>query len=130
MGESESEFEFFEPEDSLGVVKATVHRTGKLGFSFGAGKMIDFEKNKLFKIAKKKDSTSDALYMMPVEAEDEFTFKVIKAGPYYSLKIKRLLGQLNIDYRNDSISFDIDEVKENGKRYFKLVKRKKKANNT
>src|SRR5258708_7930514 len=120
------DIEFFEPEDSLGPIKATVHRTGKLGFSLGAGKLIDFETNKLFKIGRKKeagDNGNDVLFMIPVETEDEFTFKVMKAGPYYSMKIKRLLGQLNIDYRKvgESVSFDVDEIKEPGKaRYFKL----------
>lgn len=128
MADISNDFEFFEPEEGLGSVRATVHKTGRLGFTLGAGKLIDFEKNKLFKIGKKKDTADDVLFLIPVETEDEFTFKIMKAGVYYSLKIKRLLGQLNIDYRNEgeNISFDIDEVKENGKRYFKLIRRKKR----
>ncbi|MBS1489707.1 MAG: hypothetical protein JSS93_04205 [Bacteroidetes bacterium] len=123
------DIEYFEPEDKFGVIKATVHKSGKLGFSTGAIKLIDFEKNKFFKIGKKKDST-DVLFLIPVDAEDDYTFKVLKAGDYYYLRIKRLLSQLGIDYRNENenISFDIDEVKENGKRYFKMLQKKKKAN--
>lgn len=132
MAGIEHDIEFFEPEDALGSIKATVHRTGKLGFSQGAGKLIDFEKNKLFKIGRKKDAGDEILFMIPVEIEDEFTFKIMKAGPYYSLKIKRILGQLNIDYRTEgeNVSFDIDEVKEDGKRYFKLVRKKKRPKQT
>ncbi len=129
------EMDFFEPEDKLGPIKATVHRSGKLGFSLGAAKLIDFETNKLFKIGRKKDlndAASEILYLIPVEIEDDLTFKVLRAGSYYSMKIKRLLSQMNIDYRNESetVSFDIDEVKENGKRYFKLIRKKKRSNNT
>lgn len=129
------EIDFFEPEDKLGPIKATVHKSGKLGFSQGASKLIDFEKNKLFKIGRKKDandSTNEVLYLIPVENEDELTFKVMRAGAYYSMKIKRLLSQMNIDYRNENetVSYDIDEVKEGDKRYFKLVRKKKRSNNT
>ena len=131
MNDLGDDFEFFEPEDKFGTIKASVHKSGKLGFSAGAIKLIDFEKNKFFKIARKKDSPN-VLFLFPIEAADEYTFKVSKAGDYYYLKIKRLLSQLNIDYRNEkeNLSYDIDEVKEEGKRYFKLVQRKKKANNT
>lgn len=129
------EIDFFEPEDRLGPIKATVHKSGKLGFSIGASKLIDFEKNKLFKIGRKKDTqdaTNEILYLIPVDTEDDLTFKVMRAGAYYSIKIKRLLSQMNIDYRNETetVSYDIDEVKENDKKYFKLVRKKKRSNNT
>lgn len=94
--------------------------------------LIDFEANRLFKIGRKKSEggtvNSDVLIMLPVDAEDEMTFKAQSAGGYWYLKTKRLLNQLNIDYRNESetVSFDIDEVTDNGKKYFKLVRRKKK----
>jgi hypothetical protein len=126
------DIEFLAPEGKHGPAKATVHKSGKLGFSLGAHMMVDFEKNKLFKIGRKKtesDATNnDVLIMLPVDSEDDLTFKVQSAGGYYYLKTKRLLNQLNIDYRNESetVSFDIDEIVEKGKKYFKLVRRKKK----
>jgi len=126
------DIEFLAPEGKYGPAKATVHKSGKLGFSLGASMLIDFEANKLFKIGRKKsegDTTnSDVLIMLPVDAEDEMTFKAQSAGGYWYLKTKRLLNQLNIDYRNESetVSFDIDEVTEKGKKYFKLIRRKKK----
>jgi hypothetical protein len=125
--------EFFEPEDKYGSMKATVHKSGKLGFSAGAAKLINFEENKFFKIGRKKgdvDPSKDVLFMIPIPAaeKDDLTFAVLKAGQYYYVKIKRLLTQMNLDYRNEeeSISFDVDEVIEGEKRYFKLVRKKKK----
>src|SRR5882724_3192495 len=126
------ELEYFEPE--TGPIKATAHKSGKLGFTLSANKFLDFENNKLFKIGKKKeaDGSDDTLFMIPVATKDDFTFEVFKAGDYYYLKAKRLFKSLNIDYAHEteSTSFEIDEVKENDKRYFKLVRKKKRQNNT
>jgi len=127
------EIEYFEPES--GPIKATAHKSGKLGFTLSANKFIDFEKNKLFKIGKKKENGNGddmTLFMIPVTEKDDLTFEVFKAGDYYYLKAKRLLKSLNIDYANEteSTSFEIDEVKDNDKRYFKLVRKKKRPNNT
>lgn len=127
--------EFFESEDGMGPAKATVHKSGKLGFSRAANKLIDFETNKFFKIGRKKPDVADktdVLYLIPAAEKDEFTFTVIKAGGYYSLKTKRLLNQLGIDYRNEdeSVIFDIDEVRDKERKYFKLTSRKGKQKAT
>lgn len=124
------DIEYFEPEEKYGTTKATVHKSGKLGFSQGAAKLIDFETNKMFKIGRKKSEyglNSDVLVMIPVQEKDDLTFTIGKAGEYYYLKTKRLLTQLNIDYRNESevVSFEVEDVIENGKKYFKLIRRKK-----
>src|SRR5690606_39537721 len=94
------ELDFFEPEDKYGPIKATVHRSGRLGFSSGANQLINFEENRYFKIGKKQDGDDErhglTLYMVPVNEKDEKTFEVLKAGAYFYLKTKRLLNQLNI----------------------------------
>lgn len=122
--------EFFDTDEHLGTVKASVHKTGRLGFSNGANKLIGFEEQKFFKLGRKIvegiDSTYDTLYMIPVSEEDERTFKVVKAGVYYYLKTKRLLNQMGIDYKNESVIFDIAEVIEGKERYFKLTRKKKR----
>jgi hypothetical protein len=133
MGFNLDELEFFETEDGLGPAKATVHKTGKLGFSKGANTLIDFDKNKYFKIGRKKeadDEKTDVLFLIPIEEskKDEFSFTVIKAGGYYSLKTKRLLNQLKIDYRSESVIFEIDEGIDDESKYFKLTRRKKRSN--
>lgn len=126
------EFEFFEAEDNLGPAKATVRRSGRLGFSRSAAKMIDFEVNKFFRIGRKKDGGEDILFLIPVSEDDksDFTFGVFKAGGYYSMKTKRLLSQLGIEYREDTVIFEIDEKIDAGKKYYKLTRRKKRSNNT
>ena len=130
MSELEN-IEFFESGDKYGPVKATVQRTGRLGFSAGAIKLLNINTDSLFKIGKKKlegnETETQTLYLIPVEVEDEHTFKAVKAGVYYYLKIKRLLNQLNIDFRNENVIFDIDEVNENGKCFYKLHRKKKRS---
>lgn len=127
-----ADIEFFETEDNLGPAKATVHRSGKLGFSRAANKLIDFETNKFFKIGRKKESGADVLYLFPVreEEKDDYTFGIFKAGGYYSLKTKRLLNQLGIEYRDQSVIFEIDDKINEDKKYFRLTRRKKRSNNT
>ncbi|WP_276373949.1 hypothetical protein [Chryseolinea sp. H1M3-3] len=122
--------EYFEPEEKYGNTKATVHQSGKLGFTSGAAKLINFETNQYFKIGRRKDnnlSGLEVLYMVPVAEKDDLTFQAYKAGEYWYLKTKRLLSQLGIDYRNrtQNISYDVEEVKEAEKRYFKLIRKLK-----
>jgi hypothetical protein len=125
------DIEFFESGDRYGPVKATVQKSGRLGFSSGAIKLLEIDGNKLFKIGRKKlessDSNNQTLLLIPVDTEDEFTFRALKAGDYYYLKTKRLLNQLSIDYRNENVIFDIDEVNEDGKTYYKLHRKKKRS---
>lgn len=130
-----NDLEFFETEDGLGPAKATVHSTGKLGFSTAASKLIDFETNRYFKIGRRKEAGPEVLFMLPVpeEQKDEFTFQVYKAGGYYSMKTKRLMNQLGIDYREgvESVIFEVDQMSDGGdKKYYRLTKRKKRSNNT
>ncbi|MGE0587622.1 MAG: hypothetical protein AB7O48_03555 [Cyclobacteriaceae bacterium] len=132
MNEIGIEIEFFEPEDKFGPIKATVHKSGRIGFSLGANKLIDFEANKLFKIGRRKDGDNDQLFMVPVTTKDEMTFEVVRAGAYYSIRAKRLLSQMGIDYRDleESIIYYIDEVKNDASKYYKLTRKKKRSNNT
>lgn len=124
------DIEFFESGDKYGPVKASVHKSGRLGFSAGAIKLLEIDGSKLFKIGRKKtesDSDSQVLLLIPVDTEDEYTYRPFKAGNYYYLKTKRLLNQLNIEYRSENVIFDIDEVNENGKLYYKLHRKKKRS---
>lgn len=132
-GLSIDDIEFFESEDGRGPAKATVHKSGRLGFSSAANKLMALEVGKAFKIGRKKvdanDNGSVVLFMIPAAPNVENTFKVNKAGNYYSIKAKRLLNQLGIDYRDEleSIIFDIDELGTGDNRYYRLTRKQKKA---
>ena len=124
--------EFFEPEEKYGNTKATVHQSGKLGFTAGAAKLINFESSRFYKIGRRKDGNQagmEIIYLVPVPEKDDLTFQAYKAGEYWYLKTKRLLSQLGIDYRSktQNISYDVEEVKDGEKRYFKLIRRLKET---
>ncbi len=63
-------FEFFEPEDKYGSIKATVHSSGRLGFSTGAINYMQLSPEKMFKVARKKGNSDelpgDIIYLLPV----------------------------------------------------------------
>lgn len=119
------ELDFFESADNFGVIKATVHKTGKLGFSKGASKFLKLEEIEFFQIGMNKADEEDrSLYFVPVNEESESSFKVSKAGEYYYINVKNILTKLGIDYKKESAIFDIVEIEDNNKKLYKLTRRK------
>jgi hypothetical protein len=121
---------FLPPKDSIGIVKGTVHRSGKLGFSSGAIKKLNLDKNPYYKIAINEEDMQDKdLYLVPSVESDSEALKASKAGDYYYLRIKHILDHLRIDYVNETVIFDINEVTENEMKYYKLTRRKPTGKN-
>ncbi len=117
---------FFKPKKENESIKVTIQKTGKLGFSKGASKLLDLENNKYCKIGRlDKDIGNDILYMGVSKGEDEHAYKISKAGNYYYIKARLLLEELGIDYKNKSLTviYDISEEKIENLIYFKLIKR-------
>jgi hypothetical protein len=118
-------FKFLTPKDNVGIVKATVHKTGKMGFSTGAIKVLGLDKNKYFKLALNEDDENDTnLYLVLAKESDKDTFVTNKAGPYYYIKIKHVLDELGVDYKSETIIYDIREVKDSEVKCYKLSRRK------
>lgn len=121
------ELDFFESSSKYGVVKATVHKTGKLGFSSGASKFMELDKIKYFNIGtNKNDEEDNNLYLVPIEKETDKSFKVVKAGDYYYITIKNILRDLKIEYKNETVIFDIDELEMKNNKIYKMTKRNRK----
>lgn len=121
------ELEFFDSSSKYGVVKATVHKTGKLGFSSGASKYMNLENASYLNIGlNKSDKEDDCLYLVEVKNETDKSFKIVKAGDYFYVFIKNILRDLNIDYKNESVIYDIEEIEQGEKKIYKLCRRKRK----
>ena len=123
------EFNFFDSSSKYGVVKATVHKTGKLGFSSGAIKYMKLDEINYFKIAtNNSDSLDKALYLIPSNNDDndDKLFKVVKAGDYFYVFIKNVLREMDLDYKNENIIYDIEKMENMGISFFKLERREKK----
>lgn len=121
------ELDFFDSSSKFGIIKATVHKTGKLGFSSGASKFMDIENVNFFNIGLNKANADDkSLYLVSAKNETDKSFKVVKAGDYYYIFIKNILRELKVDYKNESVIYDIEEIANNGQQLFKLTRRERK----
>lgn len=118
------QFDFKIPQSETGVIKATVRNNGVLGFSSGASKALGLNEESCFKLATNaEDKTDESLYLIPASADQDKVFQLRKAGDYYYLRIKHVLDEMGIDYRNVRIIYDIVTKEEDGIKYYKLIRR-------
>ena len=115
---------FEDPNKVGGSIKATIHKSGKLGFSSGAEDFMGIKENVFFKIGFNESGEEGNIYMVPVDSE-EGAFKVSKAGQYYYINLKNVFDKKGIDYKNKSYIYDIRKEKSEDVTYFILTKRKK-----
>jgi hypothetical protein len=117
--------------DTIGLkAKATIHQTGKLGFSSDAVEYLEISEQKSIQFAVNEDDSQDEnLYGVISEDADEGAFKISKAGDYYYINAKGLFDSLNIDYKNKRIIYDITKIKVEEQDVIKFIKReiKKKS---
>lgn len=116
---------FEDPNKVGGSIKATIHKTGKLGFSSGAEDFMEINEESYFKIGfNNNDSTDDNLYIVKSNTESG-AFKVSKAGMYYYINLKNVFDKRGIDYKNKSYIYDIKKDNSEETEFFILTKRKK-----
>lgn len=122
------EFDFLNPEEIIGVIKAVIHKsTGRLGFSMAASKKMDLENLYGFRVAlNKQDKEDRSLYFLPVNEASDGAFKLYQAGNYHYLKLKNTFDSLGIDYMNETITYTIQEMNDGPKKYFRLIQKKSK----
>ncbi len=109
-----------------GVVKCSIHRSGKLGFSIAAVKSLELTQNKFFKFAVDEDVKNlEIIYMKLQDVEDEHTLRPSKAGSYFFLNTRDFFNTYGLDYKKSTIIYDICEVEIEGEKWYKLVKREK-----
>ncbi|WP_423735210.1 hypothetical protein [Chitinophaga caseinilytica] len=104
-------------------LKATVHKTGKLGFTRDAAIKLNLQEKKSAYIGyNEEDPTDNSLYVS-LSPEDKGDFKIIKSGAYYYINTKVLFDNLKKDYSKKNIVYDITEEEIDGTRYYKLKAR-------
>ncbi|MGE9310905.1 hypothetical protein ACLOAU_04645 [Niabella sp. CJ426] len=114
---------FHKPIGPRQKAKATIHSTGKLGFSSEAENMLALNENAAIKIATNEDDGDENLYAVIEKKIDEESFEVKKSGGYYYINASGLFDSLKIDYKADKIIFDIEEIEMDGQKLFKFKKR-------
>lgn len=117
-------FNFHKPNKGKSLSKATIHQTGKVGFSSEAEKAMKLSIGKSIKIGSNADDINDEnLYAIVLNEKNEDAFSIMKAGKYFYLNTKNLLKDLKIDYLSEKIIFDIEEMEIEGTIIFKFNKR-------
>jgi hypothetical protein len=116
--------------DESGVAKATVHKSGKLGFSKGAMEKMNFKENKYITIAFNEENPKDtSLYLIAYKESTPESIRISKAGAYFYINMKQYFIENNIDYQNKKIIYDIVEIEYEGQKIYKLARRDKDRKN-
>jgi hypothetical protein len=106
-------------------LKATIHSSGRLGFTEATAKELHFAKDSAIKFAIDEDD-SNILYLINCKEVDDDAFKVNSAGLYFSVNAKPLFDSLGYDYKKKNIMFDLVREKDiEDMEVYKLLKREK-----
>lgn len=91
-------FDFIKPNNNP---KATIQKTGRLGFSSAMIEIIGIKKgkNRYIKVAvNAKDKKDNNIYLILSNKDDKEAFFVGQIGKYFYLRLKNFFDELNIDY--------------------------------
>lgn len=117
---------FFNPNNLDKNLKATAHKTGKLGFTVDAAKKMQLSVEKSAGIGINEDDSFDKnLYVVIYSNKQEGAFNISKAGKYYYINTKALFDSLKIDYAKDYVVYDISEEIIDNQTIFKFKRREK-----
>lgn len=115
---------FFTASEYENKAKATVHKTGKIGFSTGAIDYLQISEKKFIKFAKNEDDENDAnLYAIITSQNDENCFRIIKSGNYFYVNTKGLFDKLEIDYTKKTYIYDLIKIEIEGNEIIKMIRR-------
>ena len=110
---------FFNPESLDKNLKATIHKSGKMGFTIEASAKMGLSNDTSLSIGMDEDNAEDRnLYAVVNKTKQKDAFAVLKAGDYYYVNTKPLFNNLKFDYLKNSISFEITEDEIEGMKMF------------
>lgn len=119
---------FIDPSSLDRNMKATVHKSGKLGFTRDAAEKLGLGESKSAKIAVNQDDPDDPdLYVLIVDSVAEGAFKINRAGKYFYINTKALFDTQGMDYVNNTYVYDITRATVDGTPLFKFRRRPPKA---
>ena len=115
---------FIDPSTLDKNLKATVHKTGKIGFTRDAAEKLGLKESKSARIAiNEEDSEDTSLYMIIDDVISTGAFKINKAGQYYYINTKALFDGMEMDYINNTYVYDIVSTTIEGKEVYKFKRR-------
>lgn len=110
-------------------LKATIHRTGKLGFTKETADELKLSENLFVRFANDSDDRN-IVYLAIIHQEIPGCFKLLKSSDYYSVSTGKMFKELGFDYSRRTVMFDVereisgDEIM--GGECYKLSKRDRK----
>ena len=121
---------FLKAEEPGRKAKATVHSTGKLGFSKEAVEYLGIKEGKSIQFAQDEENPDDPnLYAVIHLGATEGAFRINKAGNYFYLNTTNLFDGLKLDYKGKKIIYDLVKFQYEGKQFIKMVRRDIKRKN-
>jgi hypothetical protein len=123
-------FKFLDAKQFASNLRCTVQGNGKLNFSASAISILGLNNKKSVKFAMNEDAKGvEELFIVIQDKITDDAFKVNKAGNYFYLNAKALFDSLGVDYRSQSVVFDISKTDEtiDGLALYKLSRRKGKT---
>lgn len=107
----EMTFELLSAKEYGVSLKATIQGTGKLGFTAGTAKVMKLGEHSHVHFARMKEQPG-MLYMALMTEADDDGFRVLMSGGYYYLNTKSLFDALGVDYRTQTVIYDLTRMEE------------------
>ncbi len=117
------DFEDFDASALNRVLRCTVHKSGKLGFTADAIDVLGIKEGMGVRFRRNRsEPDGDNLYMLliPKANDDKASFRINKAGDYYYCSTKKFFSEIELDYLTKSVYFDLTSVNLNGDTYYKM----------
>jgi hypothetical protein len=86
-------------------LKATIQRSGRLGFTEETARYMNLAEEKFAKFA--QDDESGTLYLIIHDTRDEDSFEIRSSSGYYYVPAKMMFDSLGMDYEKNVIMFDL-----------------------
>lgn len=86
-------------------LKATIQRSGRLGFTEETAKYMHLADEKFAKFA--QDDDNGTLYLIIIDKRNEDCFEIRSSSGYYFVPAKMMFDSLGMDYEKNVIMFDL-----------------------
>ena len=86
-------------------LKATIQRSGRLGFTEETARYMNLADEKFAKFA--QDDENGTLYLIIIDKRNEDSFDIRSSSGYYFVPAKMMFDSLGMDYEQNVIMFDL-----------------------
>lgn len=115
-----NKIKFFKNKELELNAKLTLQKDCKFGISKGAEKLIDIKQGMFCKFGRRDNG--DLFSQFERKKTSDECFKISKAGDYFYIKVKNLLGELGLRYEKGKTKiFDLEKTDTEG--LFRLIYR-------